>query len=178
MKPYHNHNYNTYNNYENNYNNDIDSEYYNEEIENEEEYYPNNRNINNRIHHGNDILRRNGNLNNNIMYNTLNNMNLRNNRNDYYDRRINKENLYKKNLTPRKRLSIYTQTEPFPTRNNYINEREKNRYYSVENNYEGRKRYDYYGNRDNSRNISKTHKFLRFNTNGSNRPIDMLLEND
>ena len=177
-KPYHNNYYidRHYENYQ-----DIDSEYYNEPIDREEEFYLNNRrrnnthyNISNRKFPVNNNRRRK--YNNNVMSNTLQNINHKNNPNHYYNKESfkNNENFYQKTFTPRKKLSIYTQTDSLPIRNNYINGREIYRNFSVENNYENNKRYDNYGNRDNI----KINKNLRFNTEGPNRPIDTILGND
>ena len=154
--------------------NDIDSE--NENKEQEEEYYHSGRRAN--IHYRNksekffsDNIQNN---NNDIMYNTEQNLNYRKKFNDnYFKNKINNSaNLYQNTYTPKRKLLIYTQPNSSSLNNhNYINKAIKYKNSSIDNKYDNNN----YGSRDN---YPKNHnRYLRYNNGGVNRTIDILMGN-
>ena len=157
---------------------EIDSEYYNaENFKNGERYYSNKNRIinhkkkyyiNNRKFSENNFLARNS--DNNIVFNTLQNINQRNRLNDskVTNKLKNSQSLYQKTFSPKRKLIIYTQPNSIPKTNSYLIRKKNGIKLPIMNNY---KEYDYYDNN------SKSHRFLRYSTDGVNRAMNILLGN-
>jgi hypothetical protein len=105
------------------------------------------------------------------MFNTIDNMHHmnRSSNNNIINKLKNSESLYHKTFTPKRKLLIYTQPDSIPIKTDYSHQKDNGRNLSIENNY---KRWNH------NLNSSKSHKFLRYDTGGVNRAMNILLDKD